>query len=748
MKLDIKQWIRFDLNQENVLIFMDWKGKTDSDFSKLQVYLDEKRLSCAVNRKSGWKVRRKYFDYQGEIDTELTYQVKLPEDWSNGKWLKIAKTKDKKEEVVAKVSVRQLKERRQEIRYKIEHISVQDGRMSVNGWAVGAEPVTIEIYNGTEKCKQESEKRIYRRDIKDIFSELPDTYESGFQIETQILQCDTIRIVFRCQDKTAEYQTTISAVEAQKSDNVIRKICSYYRKNGIKSLLERVGEKAFGQSGKYSYAKWKKKHRVSKKELKAQEHTSFVYEPFFRIVILKSGTSQRLRKSLKKQTYKKWELYSVEDMNQEIRNIPGDFVVFASEDAQLAENALYECVKLLNTEAGRETELIYTDEEETGKPIMKPDFNIDLLRSKNYIKHLLVVKKDVLDKIGNFRSEYDLILQCAEVTEKICHIPQILYYGKETVEPIEEQKMALEEHYKRCGIPAVVEEGLCLGTFHTIYKWEEQPLVSIIIPNKDHIEDLKKCMESIEKKSKYRNFEFIIVENNSVESETFQYYEELKLRENVQVVSYKGGFNFSKINNYGATYARGEYLLLLNNDTEMMNPRCIEEMLGYCQRPEVGVVGARLYYEDDTIQHAGVVIGFGGIAGHAFIGMPRAEAGYMERIMCAQDYSAVTAACMMTKKSVYQAVGGLTEEFEVAFNDIDYCLKVREQGMLIVYNPYVELYHYESKSRGMEDTPEKAERFNSEVERFIERWEQVLEQGDPCYNPNLALNKSDFSLRI
>ena len=255
-------------------------------------------------------------------------------------------------------------------------------------------------------------------------------------------------------------------------------------------------------------------------------------------------------------------------------------------------------------------------------------------------------------------------------------------------------------------------------------------------------------MESIEQKSTYRNFEFVVIENNSTEEETFAYYKEIEKKENVQVVYYKGGFNFSKINNFGAKYAKGEYLLLLNNDTEIITPECLQELLGYCMREDVGIVGAKLCYDDDTIQHAGVVIGFGGMAGHAFIESSRFDTGYMGRIMCAQDYSAVTAACMMTKKSVYNAVGGLTEELEVAFNDIDYCLKVRELGKLVVYNPYAELYHYESKSRGMEDTPEKVERFNSEVAKFCERWEDILQKGDPYYNPNLTLDKADFSLRV
>ena len=226
------------------------------------------------------------------------------------------------------------------------------------------------------------------------------------------------------------------------------------------------------------------------------------------------------------------------------------------------------------------------------------------------------------------------------------------------------------------------------------------------------------------------------------------FYEKIqKEYDNVKVLYWKDEFNYSAINNFGVKEADGEYILLLNNDTEIINDDCLSDMLSICQREEVGIVGARLYYPDDTIQHAGVVIGFGGIAGHTFIGQPRFEPGYFARAMCTQDYSAVTAACMMTKKSVFEEVGGLTEEFKVAFNDIDYCMKVRKLGKLVVYDAFAELYHYESKSRGLEDTPEKVARFNSEIERFRDRWEDILEKGDPYYNPNLTLDKSDFSLR-
>jgi GT2 family glycosyltransferase len=273
---------------------------------------------------------------------------------------------------------------------------------------------------------------------------------------------------------------------------------------------------------------------------------------------------------------------------------------------------------------------------------------------------------------------------------------------------------AIMAHYDRMGIPyEKVEKGVDFGIYHTTWKIVGNPLISIIIPNKDHAADLDTCLRDIEEKATYRNVEFVIVENNSTEQETWDYYEKIqKEYSNVRVVRWEREFNYSAINNFGVDFAKGEYLLFLNNDTQLIAENFLEEMLGFCQREEVGAVGARLLYEDNTIQHAGVVVGFGGIAGHTFIGLHSAENSYFHRAMSAQDYSAVTAACMMTKKDLFKKVGGFTEKLAIAFNDIDYCMKVRAEDKLVVYAPYAVLHHYESKSRGLEDTPEKVARFN------------------------------------
>ena len=384
----------------------------------------------------------------------------------------------------------------------------------------------------------------------------------------------------------------------------------------------------------------------------------------------------------------------------------------------------------------------------------------------NYICHFVVVRKTIVDEIGGLRTEFDgaqdfdFVLRCTEKTSNIYHIPKVLYHWrahKDSTAENPESKMyafengakAVQAYYDRNGIDATVEMRRdFLGIYRTIYHLASKPLVSIIIPNKDHIDDLKKCIDAIEERATYENLEYIIVENNSTEEETFAYYEKLQ-QENkrAKVIVWKDEFNYSAINNYGVTFAKGEYLLFLNNDTEIINKDCIEEMLGYCMRDDVGIVGARLYYPDDTIQHAGVIVGIGGVAGHCFTNMPKEGPGYFARAFCAQDYSAVTAACMMVKRSVFEEVNGFDEKLKVAFNDIDFCLRVRETGKLVVYNPYAELYHYESKSRGQDDTEEKEDRFNSEIDLMQLRWQKILTEGDPYYNPNLSINRNDFSLK-
>ena len=601
-------------------------------------------------------------------------------------------------------------------------------------------------------------------------------------------------------------------VLAKKVDRYAKKGLHYWKTQGGTALAGKIVSKIKTASTReIPYQKWIVRHLPGKAELEKQRRTKLSYSPKISIVVPLYKTPEkylrRLTESVQQQTYPNWELclsdgsgtdspltgilkelcakdarikvithdralQISENTNSAIAAASGDFIAFADHDDELTPHALFECVKALNDHPG--TLVVYSDEDKMSmdghkffQPHFKPDYNPDLLCTVNYICHLFMVSRSVIENVGMLRKEfdgaqdYDFIFRCVEAVkdEEIYHVPKILYHWRchenSTAENPESKtyafeagRRAVQEHYNRVGVHAKVSDGEFPGLYRTEFIRDHDPLISIIIPNKDHIDDLKRCMDSIEQKSTYRNYEYVIVENNSTDPETFEYYKKLEAEnKKVHVVYWDGVFNYSAINNYGASFAKGEYFLLLNNDTEIINPNCLEELLGYCMRSDVGAVGARLYYEDDTIQHAGVVIGFGGIAGHCFVLQPRGTTGYCHRIICAQDYSAVTAACMMVKRSAFEKVGGLSEELQVAFNDIDFCMKLRQAGYLIVYNPYAELYHYESKSRGLEDTPEKVARFNREISVFEKRWPDILRNGDPYYNPNLTLKSQDFSLK-
>ena len=457
-----------------------------------------------------------------------------------------------------------------------------------------------------------------------------------------------------------------------------------------------------------------------------------------------------------------------DNTNAAIAMADGGYIALFDHDDLLTEDALYEVAQKIK-ETG--ADLVYTDEDkvtadlsERYQPNFKPDFNLDLLRANNYICHLLVVKSTLVHEVGGQKKEFDgaqdheFLFRCVEKAEKIAHIPKVLYHWRvhkaSTADnPLSKKyaydagKRAVLDHIHRCGEEAEVTDTKFPGFYRVKYKVQGEPLVSILIPNKDERDTLKQCLDSIKEKSTYHNYEIIIIENNSTKQETFDYYKEIDGKDNIRVVYWKSGFNYSALNNFGYTFAKGEYILCLNNDVSVITPDWLERMIGQCQRRQVGITGVKLYYPDDTIQHAGVIVGIGGVAGAMFVGMKRERSGYLRKAILQQDLSAVTAACMMVDRGAWEAAGGFNEDLAVAFNDIDFCLKVREAGYLVVYEPNVELYHYESKSRGYEDTPEKQKRFQGEVNYMKEHWSHILEEGDPYYNKNFSLNTCNYTLR-
>jgi len=451
----------------------------------------------------------------------------------------------------------------------------------------------------------------------------------------------------------------------------------------------------------------------------------------------------------------------------------GDYIGLFDHDDVMHPSLLFECMKVI---CEKDADYVYTDEATFTSPNIddlivlhfKPDYSPDNLRANNYICHFSIFDAKLLDKTGLFRPEYDgsqdhdMILRLTEEAENVQHIPKILYYWRShpnsvaadisaKTYAIDAAKRAVHDHIKNYyGMEVQVESTRAFPTIFQIkYPIEGNPLISIVIPNKDHQTDLKRCVSSILDKSTYRNFEIIVIENNSTERSIFNYYQELEKITRVQVAVYREEFNYSKINNYGVTFAKGEYVLFLNNDTEVITPDWMEQMLMYAQRADVGAVGAKLYYDDNTIQHAGVVIGLGAhrSAGHTHYKMPKEHLGYMGRLCYAQDITAVTAACLLVKRSIYDEVGGMDEAFTISLNDVDFCLKIRERGYLNIFTPFAELYHYESRTRGMEEG-EKLRRYEKECARFREKWKAALDAGDPYYNPNFSLDYSDFTLRF
>lgn len=552
------------------------------------------------------------------------------------------------------------------------------------------------------------------------------------------------------------------------SPKMIKRFFEYLKENGIKETVYKI---LFGMQEEFDYDAWFRRNRILDEELERQKKIVFPYAPKISILVPTFNTPKDLLiemiESVRNQSYANWQLCIADGSDQdETKNIikeyvskdnrivvswldknygisgntnkalelaDGEYTALFDHDDVLELNALYEVVSSLQEV---HHDIVYTDEDKlNGKtlqyedPNFKSDYNEDLLLSHNYITHFFVVKTNILREVGGFNSEYDgaqdydVILKCVEKTNDIHHIAKILYHwrmheGSTALNP--ESKMycyiagekAIQHHLDRIGVKAKVEmrKKPYWGLYHVEYLLDEDPLVSIVIPNYEHEDVLKTCIDSLYNVNTYKNFEIIIVENNSKKKSTFDYYEQVQAEhENVKVVTWEGTeFNFSAINNFGAKYAKGQYLLFLNNDTKVIAPEAIREMVGTCSRKNVGIVGAKLLYQDNTIQHAGVVIGFMGYARHIMNDIEGLkDPGYMMRAQVNCDYSAVTAACMMTKKSLFEELDGFDESFKVACNDIDYCLRVRKKNYLVVFNSFAKFYHFESKSRGYENNLEK-----------------------------------------
>ena len=448
--------------------------------------------------------------------------------------------------------------------------------------------------------------------------------------------------------------------------------------------------------------------------------------------------------------------------NDALAMAKGEFVALLDNDDELTKDALYETVKVLN--ADKQIDFIYSDEDKLNKggerclPHFKPDYSPDTLLSLNYICHLAVIRTKIVREVGGFTvglegaQDHDLFLRVVEKTNRIYHIPKVLYHwrmidGSTALDLSNKEyandkgKEAIERALQRRRLKAKVEKDVPSTYYRVIYEFEREPLVSVIIPTKDYADVTEKCLKSVFEKTTYKNFEVVLVNNRSIEEKTFELFERYKNKySNFRVIDADMEFNYSRINNYAVKQAKGKVIILLNNDTEIITPEWMTWMVGYAIQKHVGAVGAKLLYPDGTIQHGGVILGLGGVAGHAYIGKSRDELGAYGRLRVPYDYGAVTAACLCVEKKKFEQVGGLEEKgLKVAFNDIDFNMKLLDKGYHNVFLPMVEIYHYESKSRGMDTSPKKRERFEKEVKFMQKKWGKKL-FCDKCYNPNLSLN--------
>ena len=579
-----------------------------------------------------------------------------------------------------------------------------------------------------------------------------------------------------------------------------RKVLETFRRGGARAVLNRLVQKAQVHAPQIRYGDWHARFgALTEADHGAIRAQSASLSTRFSIVMPVHETREewlvRAIASVRAQLYPRWELCIADDASRapHVRRVleeaaasdprikvvfretnghisaasnsalslaTGDFVVLLDHDDELAEQALF-----VLAGAAPDADLIYSDEDKLDAhghlydPLFKPDWNPDLFLSQNYLGHVCALRTSLVRELGGFREgfegsqDYDLLLRATARTGRIVHVPFVLYHwraieGSTALSPQAKSytesaaRKALQEHL---GAAATVEPGPLPTTYRARFRLAASPLVSLLIPTRDGRALLETCVESLIAKTAYRNFELIIVDNQSSDPAGLEYLAALERRGAARVLRFDQPFNFAAINNFAAAQARGSVLGLLNNDLEIIEPGWLEEMVAQALRPGIGAVGARLLYPDRTVQHAGVILGIGGVAGHGQKHLAADDAGYFCRAQLVQDLSAVTAACLLVRAEAYRSVSGFDERFAVAFNDIDFCLRLRQAGLRNLWTPYATLIHHESKSRGPDDTREKRERLRGELDLMRSRWGEALLR-DPAYNPNLTLDAENFSL--
>lgn len=692
--------------------------------------------------------------------------------------------------------------------------------LTITGWALDTitkESPTFTI-NNENQVSAYNIQRVLREDVNQIYQTEP-AIEAGFVVTLEgIKQKKVLPFHFQSSAHVVTVDFPLNKkypVIPGTEDKVTRlwikakKGFKYMAKNGISHTIQRAKiEKLRKQA---SYPNWLARNEVLDIEAMTQEIATFHYQPKISIAMPVYNVEEKWLRlcidSILNQVYTNWELCMADDastdpnvkkilteyqqLDERIRVVfreqnghiseatnsalaiaTGEFVALLDNDDELAINAFYEVVKVLNENP--ELDLIYSDEDKIdmdgnrSDPAFKPDWSPDLLLGTNYISHLGVYRRSILEEIGGFRKgyegsqDYDLVLRFTEKTtkERIKHIPKVLYYWRmlPTSTAVDQGSKgyafeaglrAVQDALVRRGINGHATHGAANGLYDVYYDIESEKLVSIIIPTKNGYKDVQRCVSSIIEKTTYQNYEIIMADNGSTDPKMHELYAEFEqqLPGRFFVESIDIPFNFSTINNRAAKKAHGEYLLFLNNDTEVITENWLTLMVSFAQQERIGCVGAKLLYPNNTVQHAGVILGLGGVAGHGHYGYPHGDFGYFGRLAINVNYSAVTAACLLMKKADFDAVGGFEEAFTVAFNDVDLCLKVQALGRDNVWLHEAELYHFESQTRGYDDKGKKKKRFEQEKVMMEEKWGPLIEN-DPFYNPNLTRDIPNFSLRI
>lgn len=710
-----------------------------------------------------------------------------------------------------------------QLKVVIDSIEVDNKKKSfvITGWAINESDKNIPAIDVRSKFMKTVEiKKIYRADVNEIYKIKTDL-EAGFQIIVTLnKKKEYIDLNFTsdsAQEKisidTSKTYPTVGGTESVFLGKIhlLKKGLNYLKTNGIRSTLHRIRLQPTINQKAEDYHKWIEKNEGWDLSKVKEECRNFSYSPKISVLMPVYNVEEKWLlkciQSVQSQVYENWELCIADDAstdknvkeflkkfskkdkrikiiyreenghiskatNTALQIATGEYVALLDNDDELAPFAFYEIVKLLNEKP--ELDLIYSDEDKIDlkdnrfDPAFKPDWSPDLLLGTNYISHLGVYRRSIINEIGGFRvgyegsQDYDLVLRFTEKTtkNKIAHIPKILYHWR--VLPtstaadqsskgyaFEAGRRALEDALKRRNIKGKAKHAAGNGLYDVEYELVSGDLISIIIPTRDGYSDMKRCLDSIIEKSSYQNYEIIVADNGSTDPKMRQLYEEKQslLKDRFIVKSIDIPFNYSYINNLAVQEARGKYLLFLNNDTEVITPNWLEQMLSFAQLKRIGCVGAKLYYPNHTIQHAGVILGLGGAAGHGHHTFPRGDFGYFGKLEINVNYLAVTAACLMVKKSDFDQVNGFDETLTVAFNDVDLCLKIFELGKDNVWLHGVELFHFESQTRGYEDNPEKLARFDSETKLMEQRWKKYIDN-DPFYSPNLSRTGGHFGVKV